>query len=316
MEARPGMELDMHAPATLVGELPFGNGKIGINPRLRTHEAKQEFGQQLGTNTGVITPGFENVSFCIEDRPWEMIGGITDPDELAELTTYQTAGGDVYSALFALMATRSNLLDDQNNINDKAKAAASWLKSFGFGLHVHENCGAADILAKTSEHIVSLEEAVAAFSVWGPVSDEDKASLATIVENVTEFSNSSGHPYSLDVFNPGELREYIKQQDPRFYTKVVVDPTDKVTGGHKALGLYLPAEGGLVKNRFIRDTGQMAFTYTDKFAERLAGTLSPHDQAQAHILHLAIRYHQLVAGKALFAPGMPVFKQASTPLAA
>ena len=138
----------MHAPTTLVGELPFGNGKIGINPRLVTHEEKLEYGQSLGAHTGEITPGFEDVSFCVEDRPWEMVGNMSDPDELADLTTYQTAGGDVYSALFALMATRSNLLDDQHNINDKAKATASWLKNFGFGLHVHENCGAADIFSK------------------------------------------------------------------------------------------------------------------------------------------------------------------------
>ena len=69
-------------------------------------------------------------------------------------------------------------------------------------------------LAKTGDHIVSVDEAVAAFGVWGPVNDEDRSALETIVRNVTEFSNSHGQPYSLDVFKPDELERIHKRARP------------------------------------------------------------------------------------------------------
>lgn len=281
---------------TEVASLPFGEGTIGANTRLRSPEAKELFARNLRTHTHRIPLSDQLQADCIDDRPILRTGsGISDPAILRRRVRNQLPGGTGLAVAKAAIAADAVFLQGTKDLREACEISHGVLKQLKYRNGGHPECGAS-INAKPSiaralplTVVHSTLEIVTGNSIDIDLLANEQAKQRRLQDGF------------YDGWSPSWYEGFLEDNDPDDF--LILDSQ----AGHQAPALYLPDEGyGLARNEFTEETGDMAFAMSRSTVMDLAHKLGGSDEERAR-LALAFFDDALHVSNVLMAEGQTVF---------
>lgn len=259
----------------------------------------------------------KKVAYCIDERPYESVGGIDDPAELEAIVAAQLPGGTYVSATKAAVAAKIAAVRNAKDFTEAHGIVAGILGRAGYDDSVHEKCGADDNVEASVENQRDPEEILPVMQAAGAASEDDADRVATLHANKQSLARNGFYKG----WDSAAHRERVRANFPQHYA--VLKGANDAVHGHHGKGLYeIIQEGqGFAKNEFARRTdGAMLFAYTHAFAQELAEVMAGSDE-ERKMLELAFVYDLADVGNVLFAeptgeegqpdyyPGMAFIKQ-------
>ncbi len=313
MTATPGFEV-RH-----IGHITGGQGYLGEG-YAPTAEQMAVIAQETPVFIRPVTK--QNTVQCMDARNWATMGEIDDPDTLARMAHYTSAGGLVLTAANAAVGINHKIVRGVNSFTTVYNNAEEIMAERGLEDAGHGGegvCGAASNQVSALTKRLSPREVRDTLEPLGLYSGPyEMRRFRTVDGNWS--AQLDNHPGFFEGWTAGLHSNLIKKSNPSNFATVQTQGADNKN--HTPAGLlFIEGDGyGLAKNARIKEGHPQFLTVTVAALGKIATALSPNNPEEQRQAIAAMKYHLVQVGAKLFAgqqmdhPGMTVFR--ATPITA
>lgn len=272
-----------------VGELEFGEGKIGLDPALEPAD-EAAFAEALGAHTHELTKA--NTADCGDGRRTLRLAQTEAGLVLAERVVPQLLGGAGLAATKAAVAADARLVADAKTMWEAYETVSTYLyDKWGEEDGGHEGCGASK---NVKASVLNRIDPAVAMPTMCLLAEATERTVNLTQQNWQTKSNRLLDGF-YDDWDPEKHLDYLASRFPQNTSYLDQGQPEDPLAGHRELAVYLVTEPGrgFAKNAFVEATGQQAFSVTLPKMRDLANKLggSPEEKERIFLAFLDDTLH-------------------------
>lgn len=276
---------------SLLANLDFARGKVGLRNPLHSDEAKVAFANERRAQIKAITKS--NTAYCGDER---IILRMHDGSVI--YVASRLLGGIGLATTKALVTADAAVLRDAKSMRQAYPKVSQMLVQMGYEDAGHEGCGA-------SQSVESSVVSSLAPETFLPVSGLFGITNETIVKkNYTSKQRRLEEGFFGD-WSAQEHQTYLIDQFPQNFAYLKVDANDHETHGHNGQGLVV-----ITSPHVSYESDGHAFAVTTPIMAELAQKFGGSDEEVARIF-AAFVDDTVHVGAGIVAPSFPVFLEAA-----